>query len=63
MLNILSNVETSLYEIEMLNHQYENIQLRNFPFGEILSSFELFVIMNQSCLMVIHNLDTKIDLS
>ncbi len=33
MLNILSNVETSLYEIEMLNHQYENIQLRNFPFG------------------------------
>lgn len=33
MLNILSNVETSLYEIEMLNHKYENIQLRNFPFG------------------------------
>ena len=33
MLNILSNVETSLYEIQMLNYQYENIQLRNFPFG------------------------------
>ncbi|KTW19430.1 sodium:proton antiporter [Staphylococcus warneri] len=33
MLNLLSNVETSLYEIQMLNHQYENMQLRNFPFG------------------------------
>ena len=33
MLNLLSNVETSLYEIQMLNHHYENIQLRNFPFG------------------------------
>ncbi|TKW76068.1 MAG: sodium:proton antiporter, partial [Staphylococcus hominis] len=33
MLNILSNVETSLYEIEMLNYKYENILLRNFPFG------------------------------
>ncbi|MBE7347745.1 monovalent cation:proton antiporter family protein, partial [Staphylococcus epidermidis] len=33
MLNLLSNVETSLYEIQMLNYQYENIQLRNFPFG------------------------------
>lgn len=33
MLNLLSNVETSLYEIQMLNHKYENIQLRNFPFG------------------------------
>lgn len=33
MLNILSNVETSLYEIQMLNYKYENIQLRNFPFG------------------------------
>ncbi|HBC4236531.1 TPA: monovalent cation:proton antiporter family protein [Staphylococcus aureus] len=32
-LNILSNVETSLYEIQMLNYKYENIQLRNFPFG------------------------------
>ena len=30
MLNLLSNVETSLYEIQMLNHHYENIQLRNF---------------------------------
>lgn len=33
MLNLLSNVETSLYEIEMLNHKYENLELRNFPFG------------------------------
>ena len=33
MLNLLSNVETSLYEIQMLNHHYENMQLRNFPFG------------------------------
>lgn len=33
MLNLLSNVETSLYEIQMLNYKYENIQLRNFPFG------------------------------
>lgn len=33
MLNLLSNVETSLYEIQMLNYKYENIRLRNFPFG------------------------------
>lgn len=33
MLNLLSNVETSLYEIQMLNYKYENIQLRNLPFG------------------------------
>lgn len=33
MLNLLSNVETSLYEFQMLNYKYENIQLRNFPFG------------------------------
>ncbi|HDZ8775166.1 monovalent cation:proton antiporter family protein [Staphylococcus aureus] len=33
MLNLLSNVETSLYEIQMLNYKYENIQLCNFPFG------------------------------
>ncbi|HBI1483380.1 TPA: monovalent cation:proton antiporter family protein [Staphylococcus aureus] len=33
MLNLLSNVETSLYEIQMLNYKYENIQLRNFQFG------------------------------
>lgn len=33
MLNLVSNVETSLYEIQMLNYKYENIQLRNFPFG------------------------------
>ncbi|CYC08659.1 Na+/H+ antiporter-like protein [Staphylococcus aureus] len=33
MLNLLSNVETSLYEIQMLNYKCENIQLRNFPFG------------------------------
>ncbi|MEB6569796.1 monovalent cation:proton antiporter family protein [Staphylococcus auricularis] len=33
MLNLLSNVETSLYEIAMLNHQYDHMQLRHFPFG------------------------------
>ncbi|MCG3401586.1 monovalent cation:proton antiporter family protein [Staphylococcus massiliensis] len=33
MLNILSNVETSLYEITMLNYQYDQMELRNFPFG------------------------------
>ncbi|MCU5746000.1 monovalent cation:proton antiporter family protein [Staphylococcus sp. SQ8-PEA] len=33
MLNLLSNVETSLYEIAMLNHKFDGIQLRNFPFG------------------------------
>ncbi|MCP6652012.1 hypothetical protein NL518_28350, partial [Klebsiella pneumoniae] len=32
MLNLLSNVETSLYEIKMLNYKFDNIQLRNFPF-------------------------------
>ncbi len=32
MLNLLSNVETSLYEFSTLNYKYENIQLRNFPF-------------------------------
>ncbi|WP_204171278.1 MULTISPECIES: monovalent cation:proton antiporter family protein [unclassified Staphylococcus] len=37
MLNLLSNVETSLYEIAMLNHKYDKIQLRNFPFdGDII---------------------------
>lgn len=37
MLNLLSNVETSLYEIAMLNHQYDQIQLRNFSFdGDII---------------------------
>lgn len=37
MLNLLSNVETSLYEIAMLNHKYDQIQLRNFPFdGDII---------------------------
>ncbi len=38
MLNLLSNVETSLYEIQMLNYKYENIQLRNFPLEETSSS-------------------------
>lgn len=37
MLNLLSNVETSLYEIKMLNYRFDNIQLRNFPFdGDII---------------------------
>ncbi|MCU7556440.1 monovalent cation:proton antiporter family protein [Macrococcus capreoli] len=37
MLNLLSNVETSLYEIEMLNTRYHEMQLREFPFsGDII---------------------------
>ncbi|AYU54782.1 monovalent cation:proton antiporter family protein [Staphylococcus debuckii] len=37
MLNLLSNVETSLYEIQMLNYKFDHIQLRNFPFdGDII---------------------------
>lgn len=36
-LNLLSSIETSLYEIQMLSYKYENIQLRNFPFeGDII---------------------------
>src|SRR5699024_3979389 len=36
-LNLLSNVETSLYEIEMKNHSYHNVLLRSFPFaGDII---------------------------
>lgn len=33
MLNLLSNVETSLYEIGMYNYAFDQMQLRNFPFG------------------------------
>ncbi|MCE4955717.1 cation:proton antiporter [Macrococcoides caseolyticum] len=37
MLKLLSNVETSLYEIEMLNTRYHEMQLRAFPFsGDII---------------------------
>lgn len=37
MLNLLSNVETSLYEIEMLNTKYHEMQLHEFPFsGDII---------------------------
>lgn len=37
MLNLLSNVETSLYEIEMLNTRYHEMRLREFPFsGDII---------------------------
>lgn len=37
MLNLLSNVETSLYEIEMLNTRYHEMRLRDFPFrGDII---------------------------
>ena len=46
MLNLLSNVETSLYEIQMLNHKYENIQLRNSHSEETLYLFEFYVITN-----------------
>lgn len=33
MLNLLSNVETSLYEIGMYNYAFDQMQLRDFPFG------------------------------
>ncbi|MBI5975265.1 cation:proton antiporter domain-containing protein [Staphylococcus canis] len=33
MLNLLSNVETSLYEIGMYNYAFDHMQLRDFPFG------------------------------
>ena len=37
MMNLLSNVETSLYEIEMLNTRYHEMTLRSFPFnGDII---------------------------
>lgn len=37
MINLLSNVETSLYEIELLNTRYHEMQLREFPFsGDII---------------------------
>lgn len=36
-LNILTNQETSLYEIRMLNHQFEGMSLRQFPFtGDVI---------------------------
>lgn len=60
MLNLLSNVETSLYEIQMLNYQYENIQLRNFPFGGDIIFVRIIEITIQSYLMVIHSYDIKI---
>ncbi|MHC0036677.1 cation:proton antiporter domain-containing protein [Pseudoneobacillus sp. C159] len=37
LLNILTNQETSLYEIRMLNEQFEGISLRRFPFtGDVI---------------------------
>ena len=33
MLNLLSNEETTLYEIQMLNYVYQDMRLRHFPFG------------------------------
>lgn len=37
MINLLSNVETSLYEIEMLNMRYHEMRLRDFPFsGDVI---------------------------
>ncbi|REI11491.1 monovalent cation:proton antiporter family protein [Staphylococcus felis] len=33
MLNLLSNLETSLYEIGMYNYAFDQMQLRDFPFG------------------------------
>ncbi|MCM2603773.1 monovalent cation:proton antiporter family protein [Rossellomorea marisflavi] len=36
-LNILTNQETALYEIRMLNHQFEGMSLRQFPFtGDVI---------------------------
>ncbi|MFD2679724.1 monovalent cation:proton antiporter family protein [Bacillus seohaeanensis] len=36
-MNILTNQETSLYEIRMLNGQYEGLSLRKFPFtGDVI---------------------------
>ncbi|MED0667927.1 monovalent cation:proton antiporter family protein [Bacillus badius] len=36
-ISILTNKETSLYEIEMLNGNYEGLALRNFPFtGDVI---------------------------
>ena len=61
MLNLLSNVETSLYEIAMLNHQYDQINYVISHLVEILSLYELLEIMNLSCHMVIHNYVTEIE--
>ena len=60
MLNLLSNVETSLYEIQMLNYQYENIQLRNFPFGGDIIFVRIIRDNDSITLMVIHSYDIKI---
>ena len=59
MLNILSNVETSLYEIEMLNYKYENILLRNFHLVGTSYLYVLLEIMNPLYHMEIRNLDIK----
>ncbi len=58
MLNLLSNVETSLYEIAMLNHQYDQIQLRNFPFGGDII-FVRIIRNNESIGMAILSYDTE----
>ncbi|HYK74554.1 MAG TPA: TrkA C-terminal domain-containing protein, partial [Pseudoneobacillus sp.] len=37
LMNILTNQETSLYEIRMLNEQFEGLSLRKFPFtGDVI---------------------------
>ena len=59
MLNILSNVETSLYEIEMLNYKYENILLRHFHLVGTSYLYVLLEIMNPLYHMEIRNLDIK----
>ncbi|HDJ2720816.1 TPA: monovalent cation:proton antiporter family protein [Staphylococcus aureus] len=56
MLNLLSNVETSLYEIQMLNYKYENIQLRNFPFGGDI----IFVRIIRNNESIVPNGDTQL---
>ena len=58
MLNILSNVETSLYEIEMLNYKYENILLRHFPFGGDI----IFVRIVRNNESIVPHGDTQLDI-
>lgn len=60
MLNLLSNVETSLYEIQMLNY---NMKIFNYVIShseETSSSCVLSVIMSRLFRMEIHNCDMEI---
>ncbi|MCE4965398.1 sodium:proton antiporter [Staphylococcus chromogenes] len=56
MLNLLSNVETSIYEIGMFNYAFDQTQLRNFPFdGDII--FVRIIRNNES---IVPHGDTKL---